>query len=130
MASSSRQFKGAKRSIAVASSATATTLDTIYPYEGTEILWLEVSNVTKPLGAFTIEVRSHSDGAFYILANDASDFTTNVQWPIQGCSVDLTSLGSNSTGLVSMDIRAINALRFKAISTAPSTICAIKWEVR
>ena len=124
-----RQFKGSKTAIAVAAAGT-TTLDTIYPYEGMETLWLEVSNINKPLDGFTIEVRPHAGASFHTLYNDASDFTTNIQWPVLGCNVDFTSLDSDSVGLLSMNIRALDALRFKASSASPSTVTALRWEVR
>ena len=124
-----RLFKHNKTGIAVAAAGT-TTLDTIYPWEGTDILWMEVSNTNdKALDAFSVELQPHSNASFHIVADVLSDFTVP-NAPVEYASADLTALASGAVGLLALDTRAVYAWRFKASSASPSTIIAIRWEAR
>ena len=127
------QWLGSKIGVSVLSSgAGATTIDTIYPYQGASTLWLEVSNYNhKALAGFQVEYRPHTDATFYAVASTATDYTTSIQWPIIGCSAGLTTLAKDTAGLIAMDIKGIDAIRFKAFSGASSdTIVSLKWMVR
>jgi len=127
------QWLGKKTGIAVLSTlAGATTLDTIYPYQGASMMWLEVSNLNhKALAGFSVEYRPHEDGTFYAVASIATDYTSVIQWPIIGCSIGLTTLAKNTSGLLAMDVKGVDAVRFKAFSgTVSDTVVALKWRVR
>jgi hypothetical protein len=123
------QWTQKKTGVTVTSNAT--TLDTATIVEGASVMWVEVSNLTKAFDTFTVEYRPHTDATFYTIASIDSDYTTDIAWPVLMCSTDLTALDSDSSGLLSLDVKAINAVRFKAASSSVSdTTAAIKWGVR
>ena len=122
-----------KGSAAISDTAAATFL-TIPIRQGAERLWASFTNGSGgKLDAFQVDIRSGgSDTAPYMtIANAASDYTTNIQWPILGCSVDLVTLAVSASAGLAMDIKATQSIRFKASCAASSdTTLAYYWSVR
>jgi len=125
------QFKGFSRNVTIANGST-TTITTIYPAQGSENLWVEVSNLNhKALDLFQIEYSPTSDSSYYPVANASSDYTTSMRWPLLGSTVDVCTLAKNTAGMLSLFCKGVYSVRFKASSAAASnTVLALKWETR
>jgi len=108
-----------------------TVLDTIYIREGASTLWAEVENsADKALDAFVTAVSPHSDASFHTVASAAADYTTGIEFPFKGCSVDMTTLAKSTTGLICMDVKGIYGVRFTAGTATSDTYLTLKWMVR
>ena len=122
------------RGSVLVSDSTTDAILTIPIRPGASQLWASFTNSADAiLDAFQVAVQADgSDTAPYLtVANDASDYTTAVQWPIDGCSGDLTSLAKSTNATIAMDVRVLQNVRFLASSAGSSdTTLTYYWGVR
>jgi hypothetical protein len=125
------QWKGKVEDVAI-THGTTDTLVTILIREGAEFLKAEVANSAhSAFDAFIVETRPHPDASYHIKANATSDFVSSMQWPILGCDADLTGLAKSGKAEIDMEVKGLNAVRFKASATASSdTTASVYWQVR
>jgi len=123
-------WKGRKQDVAITSGA-AQTVETVSIHEGASTFVVDISNQNhKALDAFQVQI-GVSDAQLFTVASAASDYTTSIQWPLKGCSVDLTTLAKNTRGLLVMDVLGINQVRLKASSaTGSDTNLDVYWRQR
>jgi len=122
-----------KGSVLVSDDSTGTIL-TVPIRQGASRLWVGFTNsADSALDAFTVAVQAGgSDAAPYAtLANDESDYTTNIQAPILGCDTDLASLAKSASGTIWMEVLALQNVRFAASANGTSdTTITYYWSVR
>ena len=125
-------WKGKVENVFVSSDATNTTIKTITIEEGSSYLWAEIVNsADKALDAFAIQVQPHADADFHTIASVASDFTTAMKRPLLACDQDMTSLALSTAGLLWMEVKGLNAVKFLGSSAAGSdTAISVYWSVR
>jgi len=124
-------WSGSKTAVAVTSAAVAT-IDTITIPEGANRMWAEIGNVgSSAFYAFQVQYRPHVDASHTTIASTTAEFTTAIEEPIKGCSTDLTTLASAATGLLWLDVKGIESVRFRAQAATNSDATAnLDWSVR
>ena len=123
-------WKG-KKATTLISNATDTVLDTIYIRDGAANLWAEVENsADKELDTFIISVSPHSDASFHTVASTTADYTTAIQAPLNGCSVDMKTLPKSTAGMFWMGVKGIFGVRFTAGTAASDTSLTLRWSAR
>jgi len=104
------------------------TVCTIPIRPGFKRLWMDILNADTQLSDFDIATKAHKDSSDWnTIASVASDFTTKITWPIEGCSADLTTQAAAAWEHLSMDVNALYQVRIQARAMAASdtdvTIC-------
>jgi len=121
-----------KGSAVIPDDSTSTFL-TVNVRKGASRLWVGLTNsADKGLDVFTVAVQAGaSDTAPYAtVANATSDYTTSIQWPVMGCSTDLTTLAKSSEGTIALDVRGLQNVRFQAsAASASDTTVSYYWSV-
>jgi len=112
--------------------ATLTTVAQIVIQPGASKLFADIYSADFRLTDFDIAVRSHRDSsAFTKVADIASDYTTSISWPLDGCSADLTTLAKTTWATVAMDVKGMHAVRMQAnCNTASDTDVSVYWSQR
>jgi len=116
----------------VNATASLTTVAQIVVQPGASKLWADIYSSDHRLSDFDIAVRSNKDSsAFTKVADIASDYTTSISWPLDGCSADLTTLASDTWATLAMDCRGSYAVRMQARTRANSdTDVKVYWNMR
>ena len=113
------------------SASTDTEIDTIYVREGAQYLWAEFANSNDAaLNAFDISIQPHAEASFHSVANTSSDYTTNIKIPLQGCSVDFTTLAKGTAGMLWTEVKGVYAIKFTAGTASSDTSITMRWHVR
>ena len=113
------------------SDAALTAIGTVTINAGATDLWADVYNSDAAFSDFDVSVKGHEDGAWHIIANATSDFTTTIQAPIKGVNVNPITLTKASNSLVWMDVKGLYQARFRAKCNVDSdTYAILRWQVR
>jgi len=97
---------------------------------------LEISNSTTALNALDISTKSHTSGTHTIRLNAASHFTTIPSGSIlraasafTGASLDFTTLGISSGGVLIFDLRdfLVNEIRIRATVASGTSVLSMLW---
>ena len=104
-------------------------------HQGASKLWVNVHNgADKVLDAFEIRpsVNSAADCSDVTLFNATSDYSSSsdMQWPMLGCSADLTTLAASTAAVFAMDVRAMNAVEMRASGNSSDTTITYYWSTR
>lgn len=130
-------WKGHTSDVTVSASAIST-VETITINEGAEVLKWQISNRSSggQLSDFAVQRRTHPSGEFYDVASDiativTSDYITPLSYPLDGVDGSPNSLEKDSTAVIEMQVRGINAVRFRAQSgnSSDATVDTY-WQVR
>ena len=110
-----------------------TTLAQFQVREGASVLNLMFTNsADKALDQFEIAYSVLGSDTFQAVANATSDFASaTMLWPILGAGEDLTTLPLSTSAALSMYVRGVDFVRFRASSAAGSdTTITTSWQVR
>jgi len=123
-------WKGKQTGIAVTAAGPSDVIGTIYVREGASYLWAEVNTVgASDMDAFWVQISCLSDASFHTIANAPSDYTTDIQDPILGCSADMTTLSASTAGLLRMSVKGLFAVRFRGSLAGDATV-DLRWQMR
>ena len=125
-------WKGKLDTVAITAAGVSDTVATIPIVEGCTNLWVEIENAAhKALDKFYVWIKPHSDASFHLIANAASDYSTQMQLPIKGCSQQFMTLAKSTAGLMWLDVKGLNQVKLTASSTTGSdTTVDVKWQMR
>lgn len=103
--------------------------------EGAQYLWVNVHNgADKVLDAFQIRpvVSAAANCSDVTLFNATSDYSSSsdMQWPMLGCSADLTTLAASTPAVFAMDARALSAVEMRASGNSSDTTITYYWNLR
>lgn len=109
-----------------------TAICTVDVRDGASILWAEVYNSDVTLQGFEIQVKPHGSGSFSSdFALEDSDYTTDMPEPIKHCSADLTTLSSDTSAYLKMEVKALDQVKFYgAASSSDTSNIKVYWSVR
>jgi len=133
MATEKYAWKGKSSSTeTIGSDVVYTTFATIPVREGAESLWFEFDTTADAaLSAFKVEVRPHSNANWHAVANVSSDFTTNIQAPLEGVDTNPTSLAKSSSSMIWMGVKGLDSVRFSAkAGSSDAKVSDYYWQQR
>jgi len=125
------QWQGQTAAITVPDDSTAD-IKAIRIRQGANTLWMRVLNSAhSALDVFNVQISPFSDTTYHTIADVASDFTTNIQWPILGVETDPTSLAKSTASLIAMDCRGLEWIKCQgsAANTSDTTV-TVQWQQR
>lgn len=108
------------------------TIATVPIRAGAEHLWFDLElSADNPISDFCVDVQPHPSAEWTTVASDASDFSTNIQEPIQGVGANPVNLAASGVSLIWMQVKGLNAVRFRAqASDASDANATYYWQQR
>ena len=128
--------KHAAVDVTITSDSTLDTLVRIPIREGFERLQASIENGSaEALAACEVSFQLLSDAnntsTYQVVANATSDFTTDITWPLIGAGTDFTALDSDAAAVLSMEVKGMKNVLFKASTgNASDTLVSVYWQVR
>lgn len=113
--------------------STLSTIATIPIPAGASNLWIELYNQPhKAFDKFQLQIRPTADSTFYPVAVATSDFVWSSDIAgLPKAVVDPTSLALNTSDIIYMGVKGLDAVRLQASAAAQSdTYADVKWSVR
>jgi len=112
----------------VIADATDTVIATVEVFPWAERLSIEITNSgAAAFDVFEIQVQVHPDASWHVVASVSADFTSP-EFPLLGCSIDMTSQPAAGVGLLWLDIKGLYAVRFVAQGNAAASASTAYWQ--
>jgi hypothetical protein len=118
----------------VAVSTSVVLLDSFDIQQGARKLHINVGNTgAAALNSFRIDVLPQDKSYWFPIASDDSSFTSDMEYPLELMqtitSASVTSLASDDTAWIDMDILGMTKARLYASSVSDTTV-NIRWQTR